>query len=268
MKTTDKKTYRLQPQAVTGIAAFLMSAMVMASCSSADAPDNPDTPDAKGYSISFHASDTASVTTRSTTRATGLSELGYNEIVVYGYKTIKSTIQNVMPGYTLKYTANSANSSTTNTTGWEYVGQGTDYLGNAQEIKYWDGNSTDYRFFAVLSKYKSAVKYDGNAISTSTNVTTTGSFTMEFDNLEYMTHTKDGKYYKANGTEVAESDIPMYGILWQGDPAEYYNKPVELAFVKPYSLVRLVFERPDGSSTTVLGKEGDATQDYLRAEER
>ena len=259
MKTTDKKTYRLQPQVVTGIAAFLMSAMVMASCSSsADAPDNPVNPDGNVHAISFHASDTASVTTRATTRATGLSELGYNEIVVYGYKTINGTIQNVMPGYTLKYTANSANSSTTNTTGWEYVGQGTDYLGNAQEIKYWDGNSTDYRFFAVLSKYKSAVKYDGNAISTSTNVTTTGSFTMEFDNLEYMTHTKDGKYYKADGTtEVKESDIPMYGILWQGDPAEYYNKPVELAFVKPYSLVRLVFERPDGSSTTVLGKDTD-----------
>lgn len=135
MMTTDKKTYRFQPKTLTGIAAFLMSAMVMASCSSsADAPDDPVNPDVKGYSISFHATDTASVTTRATMRTTGLSELGYNEIVVYGYKTLDGSIQNVMPGYTLKYTANSANSSTTNTTGWEYVGQGKDYLGLDQEI--------------------------------------------------------------------------------------------------------------------------------------
>ncbi len=244
MRTTYYNIYSLLP-----IAAFLsFGAMVTACSSSADAPDSPD----KTFAISFNATDSANVTTRAP-RTTGLSDIGYNEIVVYGYKTLDNTIYNVMPGYTLKYVANTANSSTTNTTGWEYVGQGTDYLGLDQEIKYWDGNSTDYRFFAVLSDYKGNVKYNGSAISASTTVTTDGSFSMEFNNLEYMTHAEDGKYYNSAGNEVAESKIPMYGILWQGDPAEYYNKPVELSFVKPYSLVRLVFERPEGSSKTVLG---------------
>lgn len=244
MRTTYYNIYSLLP-----IAAFLsFGAMVTACSSSADAPDSPD----KTFAISFNATDSANVTTRAP-RTTGLSDIGYNEIVVYGYKTLDNTIYNVMPGYTLKYVANTANSSTTNTTGWEYVGQGTDYLGLDQEIKYWDGNSTDYRFFAVLSDYKGNVKYNGSDISASTTVTTEGSFSMEFNNLEYMTHTEDGKYYNSAGNEVAESKIPMYGILWQGDPAEYYNKPVELSFVKPYSLVRLVFERPEGSSKTVLG---------------
>lgn len=255
MKRIYNTIYRPLPHLFTGIATFLMSAALVTACSSST--DDPDIPDTKAYSISLNATDGTNITTR-VTHATGLSDLGYNEMVVYGYKTIDGTIQNVMPGYTMKYTTNSANSSTTNTTGWEYVGQGTDYMGQAQEIKYWDGNSTDYRFFAVLPKYKNNLKYDGNAITASTKVTTTGSFSMEFDNLEYMTRTKDGKYYDRNGSEVAEANIPMYGILWQGNPAEYYNKPVELAFVKPYSLVRLVFERPEGSSSTVLGKDGDA----------
>ncbi len=245
MKEIDNKAHPLW-----GIATFLMSAVWLTACS--PGADTPDVPDTHGYSISFNATDSAGTTTRAT-RATKLSELGYNEIIVYGYKTLDGTLQNVMPGYTLKYVDNTANSSTTNTTGWEYVGQGKDYMGLDQEIKYWDGNSKDYRFFAVLSDYKDNVKYNGSDISASTTVTTDGSFSMEFDNLEYMTHTEDGKYYNSAGDEVAESKIPMYGILWQGDPAEYYNKPVELAFVKPYSLVRLVFERPEGSSTTVLG---------------
>lgn len=244
--------------ALAQIALALTGAAAVAGCSQNDIDSGDGGNGQGGYSISFGASNSAAEATRATSTV-GLNTLGYDEITVYGYKTIGTDIQNVMPGYTLKYTANSANSSTTNTTGWEYVGQGTDYLGNAQEIKYWDGNSTDYRFFAVLPKFKSALRYGGEAISTSTVMAADKSFSLEFSGLEYMTHTADGKYYDRNGAEVSEEDIPMYGTLWQGDPAAYYNKPVELSFVKPYALVRLVFERPAGSSTTQLGKDGDAT---------
>ena len=41
--------------------------------------------------------------------------------------------------------------------------------------------------------------------------------------------------------------------MWQGDPKDNYDKPVVLAFSKPYALIRLVFIRPDGSSVTQLG---------------
>ncbi len=230
-------------------------------CSQSDIlPGDGDT-GVEGYSISFGATDTAVETTRATS-SVALSTLGYDEITVYGYKTIGTAIQNVMPGYTLKYTPNSANTSTTNTTGWEYVGQGTDYLGNAQEIKYWDGNSTDYRFFAVLPNFKNALRYGGEAISASTVMAADKSFSLEFSGLEYLTHALDGKYYASNGAEVPETKIPMYGTLWQGDPAAYYKQPVELSFVKPYALVRLVFERPAGTSTTQLGREGE-TASYI-----
>ncbi len=236
------------------------SATLFAGCSSAS--DDADVPVVDGHAITFNATDGTADAQESTRAAgqVGLETLGYKEIKVYGYKTIGSTIQNVMPGYTLKYIDNSENSSTTNSSGWEYVGLGdtyTDYLGLTQEIKYWDGNSTDYRFFAVLGDYDKSLRYDDNKITSSTNVTSSGSFSLELTNLAYMTHTKNGKYYKSDGKEIEESKIPMYGTLWQGDPAQYYNTPVPLAFTKPYALVRVVFMRPEGTSTTQLGKEGE-----------
>ncbi len=236
------------------LAALLVGAWLTVGCSQTDVL--PDGNDVGGHAITFSASDTAVVETRAD-KTVGLNTLGYDEIAVYGYKTLNATIQNVMPGYTLKYTDNSAHTSTTNATGWEYVGQGTDYLGNPQEIKYWDGNSTDYRFFAVLPKFKDNLRYGGEEITASTVMSADKSFSMEFTGLEYMTRSSDGTYYDSNGNPVDKKDIPMYGTLWQGDPAAYYNKPVELSFVKPYALVRLQFERPAGTSTTQLGKDGD-----------
>ncbi len=235
---------------------LLMPVALVCGCSQAE--DNPIDPATNQYSITFSTSESAVQVARAGS-VTGLEDLGFTEITVYGYKTLNGAIQNVMPGYTLKYVANSANSTTTNSSDWEYVGQGTDYLGKAQEVKYWDGNSTDYRFFAVLPSLKDKLRYEGNPITASTVISTTGSFSMEFTGLEYMTHTKDGKYYGSDGAEVAEKDIPMYSTLWQGDPAAYYKTPVPLSFVKPYALVRLVFERPDGTSTTTLGKTGDTS---------
>ncbi len=237
------------------VAALLAVALAAVGCSQQD--DNPDVaPEPTGHAITFTTVDSTVAVTRAP-RTERLSALGFNEIKVYGYKTVDGNIQNVMPGYTMKYVENSANSSTTNTTGWEYVGQGTDYLGYAQEIKYWDGNSSNYRFFGVLPTCYKNLKYANAEIGNKTVVNTTENFSMEFKDLEFMTRDSVGTYYKSDGTTIKETDIPMYCTLWQGNPAQNNNKPVELAFVKPYSLVRLVFERPDGSSQTQLGKTGD-----------
>ena len=235
-------------------------ALALTACSQADDPVVPDTP---RYSITFSTADSVEEGTR-VNNTVGLHTLGFTEIKVYGYKTLGSDIQNVMPGYTLRYADGTANSSTSNATGWEYVGltdaNGAavkDYLGEAQEIKYWDGNSTDYRFFGVLSNLKDSLRYDGKPITSATVITEDKSFSMDFKNLTYMTRVlgDDGtyKYYHKGDSLVNEKDIPMYGTLWQGDPADNYDKPVTLAFSKPYALVRVVFIRPDGSSVTQLG---------------
>ncbi len=250
----DKNT--LHTSILPSAAALLAVLAAATLCGCSD--DVPETPYDTRHSISFGTAGGMVQATRGGSQ-TGLHTLGYDEIKVYGYKTLNGSVQNVMPGYTLRYAANSANTSVSNTTGWEYVGQGTDYTGQEQEIKFWDGNSTDYRFFGVLPKYESSLRYNGDAIDANTVVSSAGSFSLEFTGLEFMTHTSDGKYYDRNGDEVDEKDIPMYGALWQGDPAQCYGTPVQLEFVKPYALVRLEFERPEGTSTTQLGKESTAT---------
>ena len=243
---------------------FLWASLMLASC----AADDLAPADGSRRAIVFDAADRQEAVT-SRAASTPLADFGINQITVYGYKTLGGTLQNVMPGYTLQYTANSAKTSLTNATGWEYVGKGKDYLGYGQEIKYWDGNSTDYRFFGVIPssstsssgstlKYKASASATAADITTSTQATTDGSFVLSFSGLEYMirkqTTSGTTAYYESDGTtEVQESAIPIYGHLWQGDPAANSSQPVTLAFVKPYALIRLVFMRPEGTSTTQLG---------------
>lgn len=237
-----------------------------------------DTP--SQYAISFGAQEGQHVQTSRASTTTPLADQGYNEMKVYGYKTLDGTLYNVMPGYTMKYVSGSANSSTSNSSGWEYVGQGTDYLGLAQEIKYWDGNTQDYRFFGVLNnssssatslKYKADSSAEAAEIGKTTAATTAGSFVLSFSGLKYMTRkqeTASGSdavstvYYDATGNKVEENNIPIYGHLWQGSPAANYSKPVTLEFVKPYSLIRVVFVRPAGSTTTQLGNPDETARTH------
>ncbi len=249
------------PACVLKIAFFMAHVAIAAACSG-DSDDT--TPDSKQRAVSFGIGEKTEEVTRAGA-SKSMEEAGIASLTVYGYKTVGGTMQNVMPGYTLTHTAGSAGSSTTNSSDWEYVGQGTDYLGLAQEIKYWDGNSSDYRFFGVLPAYKDNLKYDGNDVGTGSGEAfesekapaTGGNFTLNLD-MDYLTLHSDGKYKDKDGNEVEEKDIPMYGALWQGDPSANSGQPVTLQFVKPYALVSLVFMRPEGTSTTVLGKEGDS----------
>jgi hypothetical protein len=270
----------------------------LTACTSDD--DTTIVPGDVKHAISFNTNDQAEQVTRAD-NTVGLNTLGITEIKVYGYKTLTSTaqdgtttttLQNVMPGYTLRYQAGTANSSTSNTKGWEYVGLTDattgeavkDYMNEVQEIKYWDGNCSDYRFFGVLPGNVDKLYYGDSQISSSSTLTTSGAFSMKFTGLTYMTRTptRDAngnvitdangnikyRYYKKNSTAeadtVSEKDIPMYGTMWQGDPSSSnfdYTKPVTLAFSKPYALIRVVFVRPDGTSVAQLGDKtsGSAT---------
>lgn len=113
-----------------------------------DVPTQPEEP--KGVSISF-GGNSGTWQDAPTTRAnkeTGLETIS-KTFKVWGYKTTGGNYtsgfdqsQNVMDGYTVNWTQQTANTTSSNTADWEYVG-----IAN-QTIKYWDYSATSYRFFA------------------------------------------------------------------------------------------------------------------------
>lgn len=119
-------------------------------CSSDDYVGNEETL-TRNDVISFNGG------TGKVTRAVGADAAAMleNSFVVYGCKTLSGsgTQQKVFDYYTVNYTPNSAQTTTTNSNGWEYVAQPLNMLsqlpaGAAQEIKYWDHSATQYDFFA------------------------------------------------------------------------------------------------------------------------
>lgn len=122
------------------------------------------------------------------TGGTAASTLG-NTFYVYGIKSESTDLAgNVAPtntvfkNYVVKYTANTAYTTTSNTENWEYVGLsltakeaanitanvGTD----AQTIKYWDWGAPDYTFYAFSAK---SDDIENNRIQIVKNQTETGS---------------------------------------------------------------------------------------------
>ncbi len=178
---------------------------------------------------------------------------------IYGYKNVNGTLQTVMPRYTINWHDESMNTSINNSSGWSYVGEGTDLQNNAQEIKYWDGNASEYRFFGILTPQNTNLKYNGNNVTASTAPTSEGEFTLEMADISYLTIDKDGKYYQGNSnTEVDANDIPMYGKLWAATPASTPDV-VTLEFVRPYAFVRVAFMRAEKSNTVIIGDDTDVS---------
>lgn len=156
---------------------------------------------------------------------------------VYGFKNMSgddtngySDLQQVFPGYTVKWQDNSAATSTTNSSGWEYLNQQA--LGQTEQtIKYWDWSAAAYRFFAV------------------TDLKVSGEFVGD-----------DGAYEVTYRVDAEEDDVPYYSHLWfsTGQLPTYsdkqFGRPVQLVFIKPLSIVRFMFtfENPDDKLYTEL----------------
>lgn len=179
----------------------------------------------------------------SVTRDVGLEDKNVTAFKVYGFKNMSyengnyGEQQTVFPGYTVKYVVNSANTTTSNTDGWEYVNQQA-HDEEEQTIKYWDWSATAYRFFGVAG-------------ATGTNVVTGREVTEGSVTYYEVTYQADAK---------KEDEVPYYSHLWfsTGNPEVYpqrqFGQPVKLEFIKPLSKVRFmfIFEDPTQSSTTEL----------------
>ena len=153
------------------------------------------------------------------TRAATLSSAGQERFTVWGYKNMSydegtgaySDMQTVFPGYTVNWGSNSAGTTTSNSSNWEYVGQAPN-----QTIKFWDWSAKAYRFFA-LTGYTS---HEDNAFSIAADAR----------------------------TSEAMAATPYFTHLWlsTGDPVAYpdkqFGQPVVLEFLKPYARVRFIFK--------------------------
>ena len=208
----------------------------------------PVVPTEVAISFSGHEEEGKTVDTGSTraeTRAgTPLSEMGVTQFNVWGYKNMRYTepnyvgLQEVFPGYTVKWLANSAATTTTNSSGWEYI-----LLDPAdQTIKYWDWAAKAYRFFAVTGWSGAApptppATYEANKAYVANN---TNSYEIT------MLANCSGADKEAIATNM--DNTPFFSHLWFSTDElptyadKRYGKPVQLEFLKPYARVRFIFK--------------------------
>ena len=238
--------------------ALLMTAaaLLLCSCSHDDATVEQSVPEPveQGTPIAFA---TQQQEEQTVTRAVGL-ETKTTFFKVYGFKNMDcddngttndptddsySTNQNVFPGYVVKWVANTAGTSTTNTNDWEYVNQQP--LGqDEQTIKYWDWSAKAYRFFGVAGA-------DGTNEVTAALKTINKGEANEYEVYE-LTYDADAEKEATDPTAV-----PYYSHLWfsNGTPGQpQFGKPVVLEFIKPLSKVRFkfIFEDPAQAKDTEL----------------
>lgn len=190
---------------------------------------------------------------------------GYKKFKVWAYKNVASNpgYQTVMDGYTVKWVANTASTTTSNTHDWEYVNQ-QPFGSTEQTIKYWDWSATAYRFFAVAPS-------SSNTDLAVDIVETGGAY------VAYATFHVDAT------TDAKIAGSPYYSKLWYSPIADQIPSagekpaPVTLAFIQPFAAVRFmfIFEDPAMAPTTKLteksfrptldgyiGQAGDVTVSY------
>lgn len=225
---------------------FIISALAICllSCSSPEQDDLLIPEPLKG-SISF-GGNSGTWQDAPTTRAneeTGLETIS-KSFKVWGYKTIGGNntggfdhYQNVMDGYLVNWTQQTANPTSSNTADWEYVG-----IAN-QTIKYWDYSATSYRFFA----YSIPTTAAGNSTAPSFSgpLTTEGSTNLHASFSIPFNYDKDA-------TNVS---TPYISDLWMSDNQNFENRKygacVKLTFAPIITKVRFKFNYQAESQVSI-----------------
>lgn len=189
------------------------------------------------------------------------AELLGNKFVVSGYKGGQTTwttsntgddaVKNnviVFDNYLVEYAENTANTTESNSSNWEYVNKGvikhaTDKGITKQTIKYWDYSKNQYDFIAWSTGSKTAI-YEGTpaagevlvtAITPSTAKTAAYTFTGKAADLQ--------ECYISDLVTVNKSGTAGYGEVTG------YNKPVTMRFRQLGTKVRIgIYETVPGYS--------------------
>lgn len=237
---------------------FAASALALASCSSDDfLGENPGNVQNATTAINFGGD--AGKITRANTSNTAPTDAGKlaGQFKVYGVKkTNDEMFHDVFPNY---YVWDDANSTTSNTNGWEYVGEkGTTGLGTGnitlpsihdQTIKYWDYSASEYRFVAGSPIDAFTYNKDLENISTMGTVITSATVTGLAGHI------------KANEAGTALETYPVYVAKPVIVKKAKYPNTVKFEFVRQQAMVRVgLYEIiPGYSITEIKFYEADAT---------
>ena len=166
---------------------------------------------------------------------------------VWGYKNMSydadvyGATQTVFPGYQVDWHENTAATTTTNSSGWEYILPAK----SDQTIKFWDWSAKAYRFFAATdwsgAPPTPPATYEANK--------TYGAYKANEANKPYEISMLADASPGATAKETADkrNDTPYFSRLWfstgnqETYPDKLFGKPVTLEFVKPYTRVRFLF---------------------------
>ena len=242
-----------------------LAATTLAGCSSDDLlGDAPSTGTTEPTNAPIVFSSFKSKVTRAGDDITGAeaAELLGNKFVVSGYKGSKTAWQTeneqteneqtgsaiVFDNYLVEYAENSAHTTESNTSNWEYVGKGRikhaiDNGVTQQAIKYWDYSKDQYDFIAWSVGKKTAI-YDGTPdagevlVSAITPATATGT------GDDVVAYTFTGKAADLEGAYIADLVTVKKADYARGDDA-----PVTLRFRSLGTKVRIaIYETVPGYS--------------------
>lgn len=217
--------------------------LLLVSCSSADYVGEIKPGTDNGGPISFRSN--ADMVTRADSK--GLEDYlpnGNKTILLNGVKGIASTPaewQDVFENYVLTWQANTAGTSSSNSSDWEYVG-GTSLHSTpaTQTIKYWDYSADPYVFCAVAPKSNAGVKNENSKTIT---------------------------YTSPNITIANFATAPFYYTQPQEVSKSFYDQTVNLRFRSVASKVRVgLYETiPGYEITNIKFYESSTATDFVTA---
>lgn len=194
-----------------------------------------------GESSAIVFSGSSAATTRADyVGAEAAGKLG-NNFVVMGVKSDGTPVNEnpVYDHYNVNYKANTANTTTSNTNDWEYVGQAKHAFGPTgdQTIKYWDYAKSQYDFIAYSKGTATAVYADGD-YDKDANV--------QYTEITPATLTTSAYTIKGKASELAKTYIADLVTAYR---TADYNKVVKFKFRSLSAKVRVaLYETVPGYS--------------------
>ena len=224
------------------------SALALASCSSEDFVGTEGGNVENGANKAINFSGNAGKITRATKNTGTAAEMLDGQFKIYGVKKASDDkFKNVFVDYSVWDAT--ANTTTSNTKGWEYVGAknstnlgtGNISLGDeAQTIKYWDYSASEYRF--VAGSPISAFQFNKNQ-----DIADKGTY------ITSATISGLAGHIEANKEGTALNTDPVYVATPKVVKKDKYKEPVLFEFNRQQAMVRVgIYETIPGYAITAI----------------